>query len=228
MSPLIRIDDKILEGLNQLGIKYSLINESVPEGTGKTNTSDFVYVPASGLYVARERSHKGLNWNESHEALSQEGTRMITIPEFVEFLKYLKANPSSENTETYNDITQVRSPWRAEWLDAYFEKRGRQWNILTGNRSKTKKLEGALMEDRTPGISLDSWLENPDSSGLPRQDVAEGSLYYWGPRDALVARFGADSDWANLDCCRNPSNWNSGLGVRAVKEAGAEGSPTTK
>jgi len=219
MSPLIRIDDKTLEGLNQLGVRYSLINESMPEGTEKTSTSDFVYVPATGLYVARERSHKGLNWNESHEALSQEGARMITIPEFAEFLKYLKGNPSAENTETYNDVTQVRSPWRAEWLDACFEKRGRQWNISTGNRSKTEKLEGALMKDRTPGISIDSWLENPDSSGLPRQDIDKGDLYYWSPRDGAVARFDADSDGTGLGCDWYPSYGYSVLGVRPVKTA---------
>jgi hypothetical protein len=78
------------------------------------------------------------------------------------------------------------------WLDAYFEKREDGFYVLTGNKTKAEKLDkNTLMEDRTPGISLDSWLSNPTSQGLPRKNVAEGDLHYWSVSDGLVSMFKA-------------------------------------
>lgn len=197
----------------------------------RTETEDkegFIYVPSIKLYVAKERSHLGIgwyekshfgkNWYEAHEALLEEDSRMLTIPEFVNFLNYLKKNPSYENTQVYSEITQVRNPWRAEWLDAYFEKRKNGFYVLTGNKTKAKKLETALMEDQAPGISLDSWLKNPTSQGLPRPDIAEGDLYYWYPRSGGVAGFVVGAFRAGLGCRWNPSSRNLDIGVRVAKQ----------
>ena len=75
------------------------------------------------------------------------------------------------------------------------------------------------MENKIPGISLDSWLKNPTKQGLPRSNVAEGDLSYWHPRDQSVAWFDANSGGADLNCGgRNPSYWVSDLGVRAAKQ----------
>jgi len=212
MTPIIEVNNKVLAGLNQLGIKYKLREE------GKENRDDFIYVPSMNLYVAKERSHFGKNCCEAHEALLEEDLRMLTIPEFVNFLNYLRENPSDENTQVYKEITQVRDPWRAEWLDAYFEKRKDGCYVLTGNKTKSEKLETALMEDKTPGISLDSWLKNPTSQGLPKPDVAKGDLYYWHPENSRSVRFGVGSHEAGLSCDGGLLYSSCMRGVRAAKQ----------
>ena len=188
------------------------------EESEKKIRDGFIYVPSIDLYVARKRSHQKLNWSEAHEALAEESSRMLTIPEFVKFLSYLKEDTSYDSKEVYNEITQVRIPWRAEWLDAYFEKREGSLHVLTENKTKAEKLEISLMKNKTPGISLESWISNPTSQGLPRSDVAEGDLYYWHPRDGSIARFYANSQgYSGLNCSRNQSFRSSALGVRAAK-----------
>ena len=152
---------------------------------------------------------------------------MLTLPEFVEFLKYVQAN----HQEIYRDIVEVRSPWRAEWIDADFKlKDGKlhvnDYHVLDKNgkliprRSKLLQ-KNTLMKDKTPGISLDNWLANPTKQGFPNKKIEAGSLYYWHPiRDNnSVTGFIADDNEISLHCDRYPSNWDSNLGVRAAKVA---------
>lgn len=175
---------------------------------------DYVQLP-SGLYVARQRTLLGKSWKESHAELKRQGSRMQTPIEFVEFLRYAKSN----HPKLYEEVTEVRSPWRAEWLGAYFEEREDGMYILTEDRTKAEKLDDdTLMEDRTSGISLDSWLNNHTSQGLPRKNVEKGDLYFWAPENGSVARFYAGSDEADLNCYGGPFDWGSNLGVRAVLE----------
>ena len=215
MAPLIKVSEETLKTLNPK--VYTLRNDLETNRVSKTDDG-FIYVPSLELYVARERTHQGKNWYEAHEALSKEGSRMLTSREFVSFLNHLRKNPSEENTEVYNNITQVRSPWRAEWLDAYFEKRKDGLYILTKNKAHVEKLKGGLIKDKILGINLENWISNPTSQGLPKSNVKKGSLYYWHPRGSGVARFGADSSRADLGFDGYPSGRGSDLGVRATKE----------
>ena len=183
----------------------------------------FVYVPTLGLHVAKGRILQGKDWFESHKELQSQGSRMPTIPEFVEFLKYTKSNLP----DVYEDITEVRSPWRGEWLDADFKVISgvlhiNYNHILDSNGNLVPENsepldEDTLMQDRR--ISLDSWLNNPTGQGLPRKDVDKGELHYWNPRrdDNSVARFVAGHDKADLGWGRVPSVRISDLGVRAVR-----------
>ena len=202
--------------------------------------SGYVFVPSIGLYVAKQRTLQGSNWYDCHKGLQANGERMPTIPEFVEFLKYLRANPNGvkdtpkqEVESILDDILAVRDPYRAEWLDADFKVKGKLMNkklyinynheLKGGNLEpkNTEPLEQCLMKDRQPGIDLDSWLSNPTKQGLPQKNVKIGSIWYWYPRsdDNSVARFSANSVRANLDCYRYPSNSSTGLGVRAIRRA---------
>ena len=149
---------------------------------------------------------------------------MLNMYQFVEFLKYLKENPNQENKEIYEDITEVRDPYRAEWIDAKFSKEGRKLMInyhkldRTTNYSEvTEPLQDCLTVDREPGISLDEWINNHNNQGLPKPNISKGDLYYWHPRNDYVARFGASSGGADLNCVRDPGYSNSRLGVRAAK-----------
>ena len=229
---LIEINKKDLPRLKEVEIEYTRCPQYESE-------EGFIPVPSMNLEIAEEKTHLGKNWYEVHEALAKEDSRMLTIPEFVNFLNYLRENPSRENTQIYKDITQAKEPWRAEWLDAYFEKRkdglyvltGNQANfekgedglyVLTGNQANPEKLENVLMEDQTPGISLDSWLKNSTSQGLPRLNIAKGNLNHYYPKKGGVAQFVAYPDGIDLHCDLDPSARDTGpiLGVRAAKVIG--------
>ncbi|MCH7850964.1 MAG: hypothetical protein IH845_04955 [Nanoarchaeota archaeon] len=182
----------------------------------------FFYVPSIGLYVARKKKLLGKNWHESHKGLQENREIMLPIPEFVEVLKYTRENEQ----EVYRDITEVRSPWRCEWLDADFKFKDSKLYINSGHRYQGGELipqnseilaESTLIENKI--ISLESWLENPTKQGLPSRKTESGDLCYWSPmRDNnSVAWFDADFIGAYFGCSWDPSSRNSVLGVRAAK-----------
>src|SRR3989344_9024162 len=188
----------------------------------KPDTNDFIYVPSIKLYVAKEKTHFGKNWKDCWTELKNQNYQMLKINEFREFLKYLISIPTNQEYQNiYNEITEVRDPWRAEWLDANFKVEKNELYLLTENESKKEKLEDCLMEDKNPGILLEDWIngKNISSQGLPNKNISSGSLYYWHPRsdNNSVARFGAYDGRTLLGCCRDPAYADSGLGVRAVK-----------
>jgi hypothetical protein len=195
---------------------------------GDINLENYMLIPSLNLYVAKQKTLKGKNWFQAHQELQASGQRMLTIPEFIEVLKYTKQH----QPEIYREITEVRSPWRAEWLDADFKlKAGKLYihsnHLYQGTElvSQTTQLldSETLRENRVPGISLEQWLENPTSQGLPKQNIASGNLHYFKPEenDHSVARFSAGSGGAYLSCNRIPSFSDTDLGVRAVKGVGA-------
>ena len=215
MAPIIEVTDKFLKGLNSRD--YKLRNDLKDKSSNK-NTNEFIYVPSINLYIAKERTHLNKNWKDCWTELQSQNYQMLKINEFREFLKYTKEN----HKDIYNEITEVNSPWRGEWLDANFKVEKNELYLLTENESKKEKLEDCLMEDKNLGILLEDWIngKNISSQGLPNKKVSSGNLYYWYPRsdNNSVARFGAYDGRTLLGCCRDPSYADSGLGVRAVKE----------
>lgn len=227
--------------LEELNIEKDIIAQSieeyVPKRISKSSNFNFffnrekgkdkfIYVPSINLWIAKERTHLNKNWFECHQLLQQENKRMPTIPEFIEFLKYCRENYE----EVYKEITEVRNPWRTEWLDAYFKIKGKdlyincnhvldpKGNLIPKNSEILDK--NTLRGDKTPGISLDDYLDsNHTSQGPPTKKVKTGDLFYWCPRsdNNAVARFNAYSYRAFLSCNRNPYYRNSILGVRAVR-----------
>ena len=140
------------------------------------NVDGMIHVPEINLYFAKQRTHSGKAWGETHPLLATENLRMPTVEEFRRVLKYFKDSQDNELQKLYNEITQVREPWRSNWLDAYFEKRDKEWHILTGNKTKAEKIETCLRKDKTPGISLEDWLSNSTSQGLPKANIPDGNL----------------------------------------------------
>jgi len=185
----------------------------------------FIYVRSVDLYFAKEISHLGIDWYDTHRELHKQNLRMPTIPEFVEFLKYLRAD--LEHKQIYDEITEVRNPWRAEWLDAKFHRKGNKlWvaynHIVDSNDNlvaqENEKLEGHLMQDKCPGISLEYWLNNPTKQGLPPEDAKQGDFWYWYPRDGTVARFFTASHGTYLNGSADPGESSSEIGVFACAE----------
>jgi len=129
-----------------------------------------------------------------------------------------------EQIRIYNEITEVRSPLRGEYLDARFEKRKDELYLLSDHivQSNNSLVPSAqeilhpetLMKDRVPGISLEDYIRNLTPQGLPRNDVKKGDLYYWYPKNECVVGFGAGSGWSGLVCVGSPQFSVSALGVR--------------
>ena len=189
------------------------------------------------LLVPFDRSYNNHNWNQARDAVHNEGSLILTIRQYTDFLKLLKSGNAFNGRGTklesgrinslLDDILTVRNPWRAEWLDAKFSNKGtiRKKLQITYNKIKpdgsleevTEPLQDCLMKDKTPGINLDYWLNNATVQGIPPKNQTDGTLYFWQPKDTAVAWFGADSDGVYLSCDWYPQFTNAGLGVRAAK-----------
>jgi hypothetical protein len=236
---------KPVDGAIQIALKGSIQrNSSAPKPNGNPpSPSNMVgaekYLILDGrkhgsyeypdMLVSMDRYHLGKNWNDSHPLLAKDGNCMLTIRQFADFLNLLKSGNAYDGKgnkvgktkldEVLNDIVEVRNPWRAEWLDARFESGNIVYHVLKGNSvvEVQEPLNDYLNNDKTPGISLDSWLKDANQHGLPKKSVKKGDLYYWSPVDGRVARFIAISDGAVLDCYGYPSGTSSSLGVRLAR-----------
>ena len=130
----------------------------------------------------------------------------------------------------WKDIFAVGRNWRAELFDAIFQSKGRDLKIYQNhtfsNDGKFVKFdsnlldERTLMKDKTPGISLEDYLNsNHTSQGLPNKNVKSGDLYYWfSESENSAARFDAGPNWAGLGCNWDPLGRFPGLGARTVKQ----------
>ncbi len=191
------------------------------------------------LLVATSLSHKDKDWDATQAALHGKDSFMLTPRQYVDFLNLLRSGKAfygsgkqidSKTLERlYDEITEVRDPWRAEHLDAKFSKGGipvinTKWGITYHKINQdgtltpvTEPLQDVLMSDKKPGISIDDWLKNATDQGLPSPKVSDGQLWYWHPRDGAVAGFDANSGGAGLGCYGNPQYSNSALGVRPCR-----------
>ena len=210
----------------------------MPASSSIQNANSYLILPGKkhGIYeypdllVSTTRSHNGEDWNRSHEFLKQEDSFMLALRQYVDFLNMLRSGNAYDGSGKkvnksaldgiLEDITKVKSPWRAEWLDAKFSSQNGKLQITyhdyQGNEV-IEPLESCLMRDKTAGIDLSYWLDNATPHGLPPSDNSDGNLYYWHPRNNAVARFGAGSVWAVLGCDWYPVNSDASLGVRAAK-----------
>ena len=196
--------------------------------------------------ISINRFHHNNNWDQTHKLLQNNNQYMPNLLDSNELDRQLLNHearyadgsliPPKIQDEIFNERYKVRSPWRLEWLDAKFEQRENGLYLLTNHivqpdnslKPQTEELlEDTLMEDRTPGISLNNWIRNPNKYGLPKSNIKQGSLYYWHPRDGRVAGLSAGSGRAldcsggpsgsgrALDCSGGPSGSDGGLGARA-------------
>ena len=217
--------ERVLKGDAQQAPAQNQTQANAPDLNG------FIYVPTIKLHVAKEKTLHGKNFYEAQKEMQNQSQKMLTPYEFAEFLKYLKEDyqkiNKSESDKILDEILTVRNPWRSEWLDHDYKKEKTGLYVLyhkfnsRGNIELVKELldKDTLMEDKTPGINFEDYLNNHTIQGLPKNNIKNGDLYYWFPRDDnnSVARFNADSDWADLFCVRDSSDSDSSLGVRAAK-----------
>ncbi len=204
------------------GVEYSISKSKDDPG--------FIYVPSINLCVAEVATLPKGNWFDTQNEFHSKDQKMPTILEFVEFLKYTK----EYFPDVYNGIIGVRSPPRAELLDANFKVEEKNliinYNVFDENRKIVKKSEvideNTLMENRTSelipplearggGISLEDWLNKSyTKQGLPTKKIKAGYLSYSCPKeeldtvfekeDSTIARFFTDPNGFILDCNGSP------------------------
>ena len=185
------------------------------------------------LLVSIKREYSDKTWEECQKLLHENNEFMLTIRQFVDFLNLLKSEEvfyadgeivsKSVAVKILNEIMKVKSPWRAEWLDAKFvDRKGKlciDYHKINDNGDIIEiiePLQDCLMDNKLPGISLDSWLEEATDQGLPLKNIGNGNLYYWKPIITAVSRFLANSDRVSMNCNRD-SGSDSKQGVRRAK-----------
>ncbi len=194
----------------------------------EANLADYVFMPSHSLYVAKERILHRNNWYETHKEAHKQDARMLNLREFADFLLLLKSGKAedglgnkiskSDLQTLYLDITEVRDPYRAEWLDAKFEDKNGNLHLNYNHRTKCKKLEATNSEPLETCVMKDCKVElsSFNKQGMPTKEGTD--FNYWYPVDCRVAWFGAVADWAYLGCNGNPDLSNGGLGVRLARE----------
>ena len=245
----------------QIVVPPSVPTIIIPANNLGINKADYINLPSAKhsnyeygeTLVAMERTHLNSDWHAARDGLAVDGAYMLTIRQFADFLNLLRSGQASDGngnriqpsrlTDLYNDITEVRNPWRSEWLDARFveQQTGTRVKVpgtnigIPGTARKemhityhavnsqgvfqevTEILEPYLACNKTPGINLDNWLSGATKHGIPPPNTPDGDLWYWRPTDGKVARFVAGSGGADLSCGRDPSYRGSSLGVRAAR-----------
>lgn len=204
------------------------------------DSDTFIHVPSLNLKFEKARTSSGENWYSAHKTLQSQGKRMPTIPEFVEFLRYVRVNFPG----IYNNITKQDVLSYGEWLDAYFEKKGRNlfinYNHVIDKNGNLVPKNSEIIEKRTlmkdkssqvfhhyffrdpqyEGISLDDYVNNNHTSqGLPHKKVRLGDLNYICPKmdKDSAAVFFADSKETVFNLNMSAYYNHPNLGVYAVQ-----------
>ena len=190
--------------------------------------NEYVFVPSLGLYISKNTYLQRHSWNETQAKLQKMRIRMPTIPEFIEFIKYLKSPEGKANVTDAKDIVDniviPKRLYRGEWLDAKFQKsfiNGMQVNYHSFDSNgniieKQEKLENYSENDKVHSMYLDFWLELHTKQGLPAGNSIWSNARYQPPKNGQVASFYMDSIRSYLDCNKDPDSTHPLTGTRYV------------
>ena len=209
------------------------------------NKSDYIIMPnAPNTIISNYELFKQdkLNWENSHYKLAENGLWMPNAELFMPYFLKLKEASEGRITLQYADnnpvpLDKAKDLWKYlttdfntgvwTWLDdkfveingnLYLEAEHRVVIDNNGNKTlkanKSNPLEQCIMNDCFVEPSFNKQgLATTESN---EQDYIRGkNIKFWYPRKDSVARFVANSLRANLNCDRNPSYSDEGLGVFA-------------
>ncbi len=173
-------------------------------------------------------------WQEAMKLVLAKGSSALTLRQGLDFLRLLKDGLESRIQvydglcrplqpeilrEVYNEIVEVRSPWRGEWLDADYKCINDELWLYSGHTLQGNSLE-PLRKEKLLSCFMEKgrkiMLATCNEQGMP---VERGNdIYYWcqDKDNHSVAWLGADSGRADLNCNWNPDYCNAELGVREV------------
>ena len=135
-----------------------------------------------------------------------------------------KVIPNQVLQRVFNEIVEVRNPYRAEWFDADFKV---VKGVLHINYDHQLGAKGVLtprfsepLEAYLDGSGVKVSLSEFNRQGLATKKNDRGEILYWKPLpdNDSVARFSADSYGTVLSCDGDATVVNSRLGVRQVRK----------
>lgn len=107
------------------------MEESIDE---LVKSSEYIFMPQHGIYVAKHRSEEKMNWFGAHYHLARQGTSMLTLREFVDFVSSLQSGTAQDGKgRPISSLVGARICDAifdgGEWIDAYFPRKlFWQWN----------------------------------------------------------------------------------------------------
>lgn len=238
--------DAVAESLLDSGVKKTKTEELVNVQARLDNPKDYIRIPNTRILIAKQETHKGKNWEETHYLLSEQGLFMpspaIFLPYFLKIKEAAEGrvtlydgsnNPirRPEADDLYKYMTSAHRSGCWTWLDAKFTQQRGKWYVESNHKvdsqGRSKKLVGTrqpledcLKEDAYTDLRFNS--QGLAVSKSSNQNYALGSnIYFYQPIDGTVAGFGAGSDGVRLDCLRDPAVSSPGLGVFACAEGTA-------
>ena len=204
------------------------------ENTAKELTNDNQYIG-------------NINWEQGMKIVLGLNGAPLTTRQGLDFLALLNSAQAKdlegnllgekECKRVIREILGKENPWRSEWLDANFKYLDSKGKPITENGTfyldRSHKLQNGILvpsrEIMLPYLEESKWLElnsllaDSNSQGIPNPSVKAGQdIYFYKPSkdNNSVARFGADSGRAGLDCLRDATNADSSLGVRFASPIG--------
>jgi len=209
------------------------------------NPADFLRIPGTQTLISREEMHKGLTWENTHFALSENNLYMPPPKTFMPYFLQVKSAAQGKTTlydgnnkpiprkdakNLYKYLTTDYKNGCWTWLDAKFANGTgyKNLDLLTEHRVVTigneKKLQGkkyplepCLGEDTYAALEFNN--QGLPKTKSPTQGYKQGeNIYFYYPRAGYVAGFGALSGRAGLDCFRRPGDSGFALGVFACAE----------
>ena len=118
-----RVGEQYLARKKEEGLNPALVSQpavSPQENKSVLTKEGYIYVPALGFYVAKERIYLEKDFNECQDLLHKENAKILNIDEARKFLIYTKKYA----LDIYNEILDVRVPNRSEFIDANFKLKG--------------------------------------------------------------------------------------------------------
>jgi len=245
IKPLIPIKQEGLDDIAKGLLETTRYNIPTPTVRARVNKSDYIVVPNTNIIISKEEIHRGLDWNNTHYALADNGLYMPSPSLFVNYFKsVLEAKKGNlvlsyaDNTtlsigevdDLYKYLTTNHRNGCWTWLGAKFDAGSghKSLDIETDYKvvkiGSDKKLEGK----RSPlevCVSDNGFVDlNFNRQGLPTgktksQKYSQGNnIYFYSPVNDRVARFESDSGWADLSCGGDPAGSDAGLGVFACAD----------
>ena len=244
MAPIIELSDEVLKTLNRdVYTRRKDLEDKRINGISNIVKSDYIQIPNQNFVTAIAETDFGLNYEGAHKQVLKRGLNLHTSKEFMIFHNYIidcyknkktifdsagNNLPDKIRDELYTQLTS--NCWT--WLNGKFNisKDKKTIEYITGLDSqnnlltKEEDLEDCLMKScyidfkklTKQGLAL---IEHPN------QNVVKGkSIYFYFPRNGMVARFDAGGGGANLECYWDPFLTNFSLGVRTKAQKGNQGS----
>ena len=181
------------------------------------------------LLVNMLTSYHGSDFRGSHIKLHEQGSFMLNPRQFWDFRKLIKSRkafdgngkivPRTVLKAVEDEIFGIRTPYRAEWLNAKFVEIDGKRHINYDFRAVGKDFKPLVSEPLEECLMQDGYVDirRINRQGMFTKNFRKQEVFSYYPRMDSVVRFDANSVGAFLGCNWNPQYSGPELGVRRAK-----------